>query len=358
MEVNSVECFLKSFCVFSQIFKNIMSSRSTTKKRHNKHRHRNHKYSKPYQQKSAETYEQTLAYGLDDVSSDHDAQSVIKLSLPRIAMWDFGQCDSKKCSGKRLQRFGLCQSLKMSQHFNGVILSPEGKKSVSPSDSELINEHGICCIDCSWAQLSRIPWRKLKGDNARLLPFLVAANPVNYGKPFKLSCVEAFAACLFIAGKPDEARFILTKFKWGPTFINLNAELLDGYSRCTDSQSVVEFQNEWLQKAQSEKRNQQKSYHRRKRAERHRNDDADALDTDCSADGDDEKAVDGMESMDAIDSVDDIGKLRITEDDGGDGGDDNVEEQENEGDDSEEDEEESSDCDLDDLDNGIITYVD
>jgi len=211
------------------------------------------KYSKPYHHKETESYESTLRYGMQN-SQELENNSSIKLSLPRIAMWDFGQCDSKKCSGKRLERFGLCESLKLKQQFNGIILSPEGKQSVSPADRSLINDHGICVIDCSWAQLSSIPWKKIRGDNTRLLPFLVAANPINYGKPFKLSCVEAFAACLFIVGMEDEARFLLSKFKWGPTFLNVNAELLEGYTQCTDSGSVVKFQQSWLNRARSETR--------------------------------------------------------------------------------------------------------
>eukprot|EP01129_Flabellula_baltica_P012263 TRINITY_DN5513_c0_g1_i1.p1 TRINITY_DN5513_c0_g1~~TRINITY_DN5513_c0_g1_i1.p1 ORF type:complete len:269 (-),score=65.03 TRINITY_DN5513_c0_g1_i1:22-828(-) len=168
----------------------------------------------------------------------------------KLGMWDFGQCDAKRCTGRKLSRLGYVKPLHLSAKFSGIILSPNGERTVSREDKEIIAQNGISVIDCSWAKVEELPYNKMKGHD-RLLPFLVAANPVNYGKPFKLSCVEALSATLFIGGYRDLAMELLDKFKWGHTFYDINAELLEGYISCETSTEVVEFQNAYLEKYQN-----------------------------------------------------------------------------------------------------------
>ena len=181
-------------------------------------------------------------------------QAVSPLKGLKLRMWDFAQCDPKRCTGARLARRGVFQSMPLRQPFRGIVLSPNGTRSVSPADSEILTEFGLSVIDCSWARLAEIPFKQMRSGHHRILPFLVAANTVNYGVPGKLSCAEAAAATLYICGRVGAAKAVMQEFGWGSEFIRLNDELLEIYRNCTDADDVVAKQKEWLEKADQEKK--------------------------------------------------------------------------------------------------------
>lgn len=176
-----------------------------------------------------------------------------------LRMWDFQQCDAKRCTGRKLCRLGYIRSMKPGAYFRGLVLSPAGESIVSPADRLIVESTGISVIDCSWAKVQELPYKQLRSGVHRLLPFLVAANSVNYGRPHKLSCAEAIAATLYIVGLKEEAIQLVGEFSWGAEFLKINADCLDAYSSCKDSAAVIAAQEAYLTTCQIQ--HQERSQH-------------------------------------------------------------------------------------------------
>ena len=170
----------------------------------------------------------------------------------RLAMWDFEQCDPTRCSGQKLYRRGALSLLSLKTPFKGVVLTPTGREFVSPADADIVAAHGAAVVDCSWKELDAVPWSQMKMGAPRLLPLLIAANPVNYGRPSKLNCAEALAATLFICGFDADAYQVMDHFRWGRSFFDVNAELFEGYRKAANSAELVAFQNEYTKKVEED----------------------------------------------------------------------------------------------------------
>lgn len=89
--------------------------------------------------------------------------------------------------------------------------------------------------------------------NQRILPYLMAANTVNYGKPFKLNTAEALAACLYISGFKEDAMKVMSSFSYGAEFIRMNLEALDAYSACKSALEVERLHFEYIEMVESRK---------------------------------------------------------------------------------------------------------
>jgi pre-rRNA-processing protein TSR3 len=154
-----------------------------------------------------------------------------------------GNDDPDKCTAKKLERFDLAELHRSPRQTPyGIVLNPHADRALSPADREETDR--LVALDCSWETAGEAQFR-LDGPH-RALPFLVAANPVNYGTAFQLTTVEALAGGLVILGERGQAEKLLSKVTWGETFLELNAEPLRRYAECTDSEDVVAVQSEYL----------------------------------------------------------------------------------------------------------------
>ncbi|KAL5529002.1 hypothetical protein ACEPAG_4976 [Sanghuangporus baumii] len=177
----------------------------------------------------------------DSEDEDAEEETERKIDVP-VAMWDFDHCDPRRCSGKKLARLGLIKDLKIGTKFRGIVLSPKGTQVVSPADRDLVQTSGVAVVECSWARLDDIPWRKISSPHERLLPYLLATNQTNYGKPWRLNCVEALAAAFYITGFDSYAEQLLAPFGWAASFYDVNKPYIERYRTCKSASEVSEMQ--------------------------------------------------------------------------------------------------------------------
>ena len=156
--------------------------------------------------------------------------------------------DPKKCTARKLDRFRLARLEKNINRIPSglILLNPFARKSLSREDKNIAEKNGILAVDCSWETAEKNFSILSRRRYSRALPYLVAVNPVNYGKPFKLSTIEAFAAALYILDHIKEAKEILNIYKWGPHFITLNRQPLEEYRNAKTSREIIEIMKHYI----------------------------------------------------------------------------------------------------------------
>ncbi|KAF5350924.1 hypothetical protein D9758_010540 [Tetrapyrgos nigripes] len=177
---------------------------------------------------------------VDDVDGEEggeqEEEDGVRIEVP-VAMWDFNHCDPRRCSGKKLARLGLIKELKVGQsRFRGIVVSPKGTQVISPADRDIV----------------------LK------VPYLIATNQTNYGKPWRLNCVEALAAAFYITGFDAYAEKLLAGFGWGGSFWTVNRVFIEEYRKCSSAAEVSATQDKIIAELESswEESRKEKELHR------------------------------------------------------------------------------------------------
>lgn len=161
----------------------------------------------------------------------------------KLLALDLHQCDSRRCTVHKLARAGLLRHVERLPR-GALLLNPAAPRALSPADR---GARFLAVVDGSWKRLEeRFPEFLALPAEHRALPYLVAANPVNYGKPLRLSSAEAFAAALTLLGELARAEALLDPFPGGPAFLALNREPLARYAAARNSAEVVEIQKDYL----------------------------------------------------------------------------------------------------------------
>jgi pre-rRNA-processing protein TSR3 len=155
------------------------------------------------------------------------------------------QDDPFKCTAAKLARFRLAEPVK-SIRKSCIVLNPFSKTPVTKKDVAIADS--VCAIDCSWERAEEVlkSQRLVSQGIGRRLPAMLAANPTNYAKLARLSSAEALAGALYILDEKKLAAEIMDKFKWGHTFLELNANLLEDYANAETEEQVEQLESEYF----------------------------------------------------------------------------------------------------------------
>lgn len=165
---------------------------------------------------------------------------------------------------------------KLTRKLKTAINRPNAKCLISLADKVLLEQFGAAVVECSWARTGEVPWSKIGGKCERLrtipfplfphraspfsrsvlipplVPYLIAANPTNYGRPWRLNCAEALAATFYICGHEQWAHDVLSHFSYGEPFLDINRAVLKRYAACTSEEDVKKAEQTWLAKIERE----------------------------------------------------------------------------------------------------------
>jgi pre-rRNA-processing protein TSR3 len=166
----------------------------------------------------------------------------------QLVVYHTDQDDPRKCTAKKLHRFGFAILQKNIRRLpsHAILLDPFAEKSLSHEDVAIAQRNGLVALDCSWKTAEQTFQSLETRMTLRALPFLLAANPVNYGKPYQLSTLEAFAASLYILDEVAQATAILGIYTWGHRFLELNKEPLEEYRQARSSAEFIQIMNKYI----------------------------------------------------------------------------------------------------------------
>jgi pre-rRNA-processing protein TSR3 len=165
-----------------------------------------------------------------------------------IYISNFRTCNPKLCTAVRVLKFNKAKPISVDQiHSKYIVLTPFAEFALSPADVDRASKNGLVGVDCSWNDIEG-GRKALDKGTGRALPFLIAANPNNYGIPSKLSTLEAIAAALHILGSKKQCLEILSLVSWGDEFYKINKEYLENYSKAKDSSGVIDIQKKIMGK--------------------------------------------------------------------------------------------------------------